>query len=144
LQPPFIYTNIQEFGVFAKSLVHGNITLADFTSQGLKDAATPDVAARTSYRLDDAVKGAVVNIMLNDGRRLEARIETPLGHHTRPVPMEQLIEKFRDCCRHTPTPLAPDRVREPISLIEGLDQLDDMSKLPIMATGGNPKPFSVS
>lgn len=128
----------------AKSLVHGNITLADFTSQGLKDAAALDVAARTSYRLDDAVKGAVVNIKLNDGQHLEACVETPLGHHTRPVPMERLIEKFRDCCRHTLTPLAPVRVRELISLIEDLDQLDDMSKLPILATGGNPGPFSVS
>ena len=128
----------------AKSLVHGNVTLADFTSQGLKDAATLDVAARTSYRLADAVKGAVVNIKLNDGQRLEARVETPLGHHTRPVPMEQLIEKFRDCCRHALMPLAPDRVRELISLIEDLDQLDDMSKLPILLTGGNPDPFSAS
>jgi 2-methylcitrate dehydratase PrpD len=117
----------------AKSLVHGNVTLADFTSQGLKDAATLDVAARTSYRLADAIKGAVVNIMLNDGQRLEACVERPLGHQTRPVPIERLIEKFRDCCRHTLTPLAPDRVRELISLIEGLDQLDDMSKLPILA-----------
>ncbi len=128
----------------AKSLVHGNVTLADFTSQGLKDAAALDVAARTSYRLDDAVKGAVVNIKLNDGQRLEARVETPLGHHTRPVPTEQLREKFRDCCRHSLTPLTFDQVSELISLIEDLDQLDDVSKLPILTTGGNPDPFSVS
>lgn len=126
----------------AKSLVHGNVRLADFTFQGLKDVTTLEVAACTSYRLDDAVKGAVVNIKLNDGQRLEGRVETPLGHPARPVPMEQLIEKFRDCCRHTLKPLTPDRVRELISLIESLDQLDDVRKLAILATGSNP--FSVS
>jgi 2-methylcitrate dehydratase PrpD len=121
----------------AKSLVHGNVTLADFSFEGLQDAATLEVAARLSYHLDDAVKGAVVNIKLNDGRSLEARVNTPLGHRTRSVPMEKLIEKFRDCCRHTLMPLAPDRVGEIISLIENLEQLDDMIKLPILATGGN-------
>ena len=121
----------------AKSLVHGNVTLADFTLQGLKDAATLKVSACTSYRLDDAVKGAVVNIKLNDGQRLEARVETPLGHHTRPVPVEKLREKFRDCCHHTLKPLTLNRVRELISLLESLDQLDDMRKLPILATGGD-------
>lgn len=85
----------------------------------------------------DAVKGAAVNIKLSDAQRPEARVETPLGHHTRPVPVEKLREKFRDCCRHTLKPLAPNRVHELISLIESLDQLDDMRKLPILATGGD-------
>lgn len=115
----------------AKSLVHGSVTLADFTLQGLQDGLALDLAGRTSYRLDDAVKGAVVNVQLSDGQRLEARVATPLGHHTRPLPMEHLREKFRDCCRHTPAPLAGEQVRELISLIENLDQLDDMRKLPI-------------
>jgi 2-methylcitrate dehydratase PrpD len=85
----------------------------------------------------DAVKGAAVNIKLRDGQCPEARVETPLGHHTRPVPVEKLREKFRDCCRHTLKPLAPNRVHELISLIESLDQLNDMRKLPILATGGD-------
>jgi 2-methylcitrate dehydratase PrpD len=119
----------------AKSLVHGNVTLADFTLEGLKDAATLEVSERTSYRLNDAVPGAVINIALNDGQRLEARIETPLGDPERPVPMEQLREKFRDCCRHTMNPLPPNRVGELVSLVESLDRLDDMRKLPMLVTG---------
>jgi len=119
----------------AKSLVHGNVTLADFTLQGLKDAATLKVSACTSYRLDDAVKGAVVNVKLDNGQRLEARVKTPLGDPARPVPMEQLIEKFRDCCRHTINPLAPDRVRELVALVENLEQLDEMRKFPLLTTG---------
>jgi len=119
----------------AKSLVHGNVTLADFTFQGLKDAATLALGACTSYRLDDAVKGAVVNVKLDNGQRLEARVKTPLGDPARPVPMEQLIEKFRDCCRHTINPLAPDRVRELVALVENLEQLDEMRKFPLLTTG---------
>ena len=84
----------------AKSLVHGNVTLADFTLEGLKDAAALAVSARTSYRLDDAVKGAAVNIKLSDGR-FEARVETPLGHHTRPVPVEKLRKSFAIAPSHT-------------------------------------------
>jgi 2-methylcitrate dehydratase PrpD len=118
----------------AKSLVHGNVTLADFTLQGLKDAPTLEVSERTSYLLDDAVKGAVVNVALNDGRRLEARVETPLGDPTRPVPMKQQREKFRDCCRHTIKPLPSNRVGELVSLVENLDQLDEMRKFPPLTT----------
>jgi 2-methylcitrate dehydratase PrpD len=118
----------------AKSLVHGNVILADFTYEGLKDAAALAVSARTSYRLDDAVKGAVVNVRLNDGQHVEARIETPLGDPGRPMPMEQLIEKFRDCCRHAVKPFSANRVRELISLVEDLEQVDDVRQLPILAT----------
>ncbi|MBM4261901.1 MAG: MmgE/PrpD family protein [Deltaproteobacteria bacterium] len=119
----------------AKALVHGDVTLADFTPRGLRDAATLELAARTAHRLDDAVKGAVVNVNLSDGQRLEARVETALGHRSRPVPTEQLREKFRDCCRHTIQPLSRDRVDELIALIESLEQLEDMGRLSMLASG---------
>lgn len=54
----------------------------------LFDGRVAAVRPRSVARLHDAVKGAAVNIKLNDGERREARVETPLGHHTRPVPVE--------------------------------------------------------
>jgi len=120
----------------AKALVGGDVTLADFSPQGLNDAAVSAIAGRTSCRLDDGVSGAVVEVRMGDGRRLEAHVETPLGHPSRPVSHERLVEKFRDCCGHGAQRLTADHVERLIALIDDLDRLDDIARLVALAGGG--------
>ena len=120
----------------AKALVGGDVILADFSAEGLKDGAVSAIAERTSCRLDDGVSGAVVKVAMADGQRLEAGVETPLGHHSRPVSHERLVEKFRDCCGHGAQRLTTDGVQRLIALIDDLDRLDDIARLAALASGG--------
>lgn len=104
----------------AKALVHGKLTLGDFTELGMRDDATDALAQRTTYRLDPAVDGGVVTVTLTDGRRLEVAVGCPLGDATRPMTQAQLEAKFRDCCSYAS--LAPAKIE---ALIEAVNTLDD-------------------
>ena len=95
----------------AKALVHGTVTLADLTEQGLRDGAAIAVAERVVYRPDDQLIGGAVTVTHGGGRRLVAHIERPLGDRGRPVDDGQLAAKFRECCRHAATPLPAERVQ---------------------------------
>ena len=119
----------------AVALVRGDVTLGDIAAEGLVDATVLALAARTKHRLDDAVDGAVVRVELVDGTQREAHIEAPLGSHTRPIPPERLAEKFRDCCGHASTALSSDAVEGLISLIDALEELDDIGRLVALASG---------
>jgi len=120
----------------AKSLVHGNVKLKDFTSQGLRDAAALAVAERVTCRLDDDVKGAIVSVRTADGRMHRAEVETPLGHKRRPVSRERLVEKFRDCCRHAARPMTSEAVESIVALVDGLADLADVRRIVTLAGGG--------
>jgi 2-methylcitrate dehydratase PrpD len=118
----------------AKTLVHGDISLADFAPEGLNDAAAIAVAERTTYRLEKNLEGGIVTVKTPDGQCLEARGAAPGG---RPVSQGQITKKFRDCCRHSVAPLPPDRIESLIAMIGELDALDDVRNLATLASGGN-------
>jgi 2-methylcitrate dehydratase PrpD len=119
----------------AKALVHGDVRLGDVTSAGLQDKAAIAVAQRTTCRFDDALKGAIVNIVMRDGRRHQAGVERPLGHRTRPISYERLVEKFRDCCSHALVRLASRDLERLIAVIDQLDRLDDVRTITALASG---------
>jgi 2-methylcitrate dehydratase PrpD len=113
----------------AKSLVHGNVTLRDFTFGGLRDRAALAVAECTVCRFDQSAPGAVVKVRTTGGADYQAAIEVPLGHKSRPVSRERLVEKFRDCCRHAAQPMRPDSIEDVIACIDNLSDLDDVRRI---------------
>jgi 2-methylcitrate dehydratase PrpD len=119
----------------AKTLAHGDIGLADFTIDGLNDPIAHAVADRFSYRLDESMKGGSVRIETRGGEHIEKHIPVPLGHPTRPISDERLRDKFRDCCKHSATPLGSHDVERLIAMIDALETLDDISRLTSLATG---------
>jgi 2-methylcitrate dehydratase PrpD len=119
----------------AKALVGGEVKLVDFTAAGLKDEAAVAVAEKVSYRLDDVSKAAVVAVKMLDGGLLQAQIETPLGHRSRPLPFHTLVEKFRDCCSHAAHRLRRDQIENLITAVEALDTLQDVGAIMTLANG---------
>ena len=113
----------------AKSLVHGTVKPADFTVEGLQDAAALAVAERTICRLDDSVTGAIVRVVDADGQMHQADVHTPLGHKSRPVSRAVLVEKFRDCCSHAAQRMKPGSIDEIIARIDDLAALDDVGQI---------------
>ena len=120
----------------AKALTHGDVKLKDVTAAGLQDKVAIAIAEHTSCRYDDTIKGAIVNVEMRDGQRHQARVETPLGHRTRPISHERLVEKFRDCCSHASERLPAHDVDRLVALIDDLERLDDIRKIAVLANGG--------
>ncbi len=114
--------------VTAKALVHGGVSLRDFTAEGLADEPSLQVADRITYRLDDSVRGGIVKVTTTDGRELVAAIGAPLGDASRPLTDERLEAKFRDCCSYAPS-IAPAQAERMIAFVRNLDRAEDVSRL---------------
>jgi 2-methylcitrate dehydratase PrpD len=117
----------------AKVLTQGELTLHDFTPQGLQDETTLAVTGRTSVSFDETMRGGCVRVRTPDGRVLEAQVETPLGHPSRPMSEQQLVRKFTDCCRHAAIPLPASDVDRLVETVFGLERLDDVARLADLA-----------
>jgi len=119
----------------AKTLAHGALGLADFTTAGLNDARARAIADKLTYRLDDAMRGGAVIVETRGKSRIEKHIPIALGHPSRPIPDERMRDKFRDCCKHAATPIDARNVERLMDMIDHLEELDDMGRLTALASG---------
>jgi 2-methylcitrate dehydratase PrpD len=112
------------FGV-AKTLVNGNVTLADFTPRGLEQAEVLALAAVTDYVLDE---NPGIEVTLRSGQVLKASV----GGKRRPLGYGELAAKFRDCAQYAARPVA---VEEVIERIANLENEADVGLLPALLGG---------
>jgi 2-methylcitrate dehydratase PrpD len=119
----------------AAALAHSDVSLQTFTAEGIRASDCVDLAARTSVRFDEAVKGATISVETKAGDWIDASVETPLGSRSRPISDERLSGKFRDCCRRSIVPLSDGHVDRLIAMIRELETLDDVTKLTSLAGG---------
>ncbi|MSQ70384.1 MAG: hypothetical protein EXR27_03700 [Betaproteobacteria bacterium] len=122
------------FGV-AKTLANGNVSLADFTPQGLAQPEALALAAvMDSFPDERTDDGAAVEVTLHDGRvfRADAGSDAPV------LGFDQLVEKFRDCARHAAMPVRPGALDQVIAHIADLENIADVSLLPALLSGRAP------
>ena len=117
----------------------GNVTLRDYTEEGLNDPAVLAMAQKVSYRLDTAAAPPVggysslsrptVELRLRDGRVVSSRPDGVPGDPRHPVSHDLLEAKFRDCVSFSATPVPEQDVAQAIALIDDLENLDDVTRL---------------
>ncbi len=123
----------------AVMMVKGNVTLSDYTDEGLRDARVLAMADKVSYRADkdaalpaggnSTVSRPTVEIRLKGGRVVSHRARGVPGDPQHPVTRQMLEAKFRDCVSFAATPLAPDRVERAIEMIRDLEHVSDVSEI---------------
>src|SRR5204863_1637718 len=101
----------------AVMMVRGNVSLRDYTEEGLRDAAVLAMADRVGYRADpdaalpiggqSALSRPTVEIRTPDGRVLSCTPEGVPGHPAHPVSGDRLEAKSRDCVSFGYRPLIP-------------------------------------
>ncbi len=116
----------------AKALINGEVTLADFTPEGM---AQPDVLRLAqlmehSYDASLEQRNGIMEVFLSDGSHLVQRVDVPLGQPDNPLSDEQLATKFRDCASHSRLPIPPQVVEQVVEMVLHLERLPDVSALP--------------
>jgi 2-methylcitrate dehydratase PrpD len=119
--------------------VKGDVTLRDYTQEGLNDPAVLAMADRVSYRpAGQPVTGkggsadvsrTSVEIVTRDGRRLEHRAPSVPGDPKNPVSWERLEAKFRDCVSFSAKPVAAAKVDRAVEAIRQLDAMADATEV---------------
>ena len=120
-------------------MAKGNVTLRDYTEEGLRDPQVLALADRIVYRPgtpgplpaggDSGVSRPAVEIRLKDGRVLSRTAAGVPGDPRNPVNRELLEAKFRDCVSFAAQPLAASEVERALGLIAELEHLSDVTEV---------------
>jgi len=123
----------------AAALSDGAVTLRSFTDEAVARPAVKQLTVRVKVTEDgpppDAPLGgsALVSALFGDRDPMHSpRAEVPRGDPQNPLSWEQLAAKFADCAGLL---LPADGVERAISLIDGLDELEDVRDLMVVVAG---------
>ncbi len=116
--------------VVALSLVRGRVTLDEFDRDVLADADILELARRISpqrnpdWGAEHSTRGAL-SLTLRDGRILSGAVERVLGSPQAPIPTEDLIDKFINCCSHAAVPIRAGHASAIAAEIMAIDESPD-------------------
>jgi 2-methylcitrate dehydratase PrpD len=121
----------------ATALTDGCVQLRHFSEASLHRADILALAQRVDAFIDPAIERdwgrnispAELQIEMNDGATHRLRVDTPLGHPSRPMSAADFDAKAADCFRAAARPLREDSHRQLHSLIDALETLDDVRAL---------------
>lgn len=117
----------------AVMMVKGNVTLQDYTQEGLRAPDVLAMADRVSYRPvgagEQRSKFPEVEVRTRDGRVLRCKAESLPGDPRHPASWDMLQAKFRDCVSFSARPVAESQVSEAIGMIKELEQLPDATDI---------------
>jgi 2-methylcitrate dehydratase PrpD len=119
--------------IVAKAIANGRVELDDFQAEGRSQAEALAIAARIDHvlRRDLArplgLEPGLVSLMLKDGRELNMRVDTPLGHPSRPLSAEGTVAKFRANARFAAKSLEPSRVNALVERAMTLEKVADVA-----------------
>lgn len=118
-------------------IVKGNVTLRDYTEEGLRDPAVLAMADRVTYRPDPGAKLEVggysslsrptVEIRTVDGQTYACRPDGVPGDPNHPADDAMLEAKFRDCLSFSAVDVPAANVDRAIDAIAHLEELTDVS-----------------
>jgi 2-methylcitrate dehydratase PrpD len=123
----------------AVMMAKGNVTLRDYTQEGLSDPQVLAMADRVSYRPGtqpvtgkggsaDITKTSV-EIVTRDGSKLEHRPAGVPGDPRNPVSWEALERKFRDCVSFSAKPVPAGNIDTAAERIRSLEILTDATEI---------------
>ena len=119
--------------VIAVALADGRVTKASFAPDRVADPALRPLMARVAVAEDPEItrtwraKPAYEFVVsLCDGRSRRIRVDHPRGHFNRPLDDQDFDDKF---LANSTVALSPDTALELLSLLRGIDELEDLSPL---------------
>ena len=119
----------------ALSLAKGQMNIADFTSEALKDPVVLRLARKvipvpdSSYNWTSKLPDGKVEVVMRDGRRIERLGSRVPGSAERPMTWEELCQKFSDCARAAAVPLSADNIARTHKLTKELESCSDVTVL---------------
>ena len=123
----------------AVMMLKGNVTLLDYTEEGLRAPAVLAMADKVSYRAESAFPDVVggssavsrptVEIRTRDGRTHARKAGSVPGDPKQPVKREFLEAKFRDCVAFSARPIPRARVDRAVELIWNLEHAPDATEI---------------
>jgi 2-methylcitrate dehydratase PrpD len=125
--------------VTAVALLYGAVTVDDFIIDTIKRPEVLKMAQKIGTILDKSmdrhgVGPSRVTITMTDGKSYTEHVEHCLGSVERPMTLDDVARKFRECAASALKPLKKDRVEKIIDMVNRLETLEDAADI-IRAVG---------
>ncbi len=119
--------------ITATALLEGEVWLHHYEPDRIRDPRVLSLLKRTEVKIDpeidklypEAIPNRVV-VRLRDGKVVESRVDSPLGHPRRPMSWKDVESKFR---RLVSPYMTKERVETVIQLVKSLENIDDVYEL---------------
>lgn len=124
----------------AAAVRYGELGIGQFTKEARRDPELLGISARVSAVADpdltklaeSGMMPAILEITTRDGRLLRARVDSAKGGPGRPLPQQELLDKFERLSRLV---CDEEAIKTCERMVLGLEKVDDVSQL-IMACAG--------
>jgi len=110
--------------IVAVAAVKRNVTLADFTPEALKQPEVLEMAEKVT-----AIGPVIAEIKCKDGKSYSKRVDFPNGHPQKPISMDELKAKFRDCASYSVKPLTAREIDRVIEMVTNLEEVPNVSQI---------------
>ena len=121
-------------------MARGNVTLHDYTDEGLRDPAALAMADKVSYRpvpgakmerggSSGSIGNVAVEIKTKDGRLLVSQPDSVPGGPNQRVGWDVVEAKFRDCVSFAAKPIAANNIDRAVALVRDLENQEDVTEL---------------
>jgi 2-methylcitrate dehydratase PrpD len=125
----------------AATLVHGRLSLDEFTDDKLRSEEILSLASRVKTILNAEldhwpldVKPQRLEIITRDGKSYSERVDYPKGNPKNPVTSAELVESFRAMADYSVKPLAQTKIDDAIDFVLGLEKVGDVSHIARLLT----------
>jgi 2-methylcitrate dehydratase PrpD len=120
------------FGV-AKALTNRELTLADFTPEGLSQPGVLRLADRVEYVIDSSLgNSSIVEVSTAGGQVYAGRADSARGRSSDPLTYAEVVDKFMDCTERVVDPLpraTREQLVEQINHLESVEAVDELVAL---------------
>jgi 2-methylcitrate dehydratase PrpD len=120
--------------VVAVAILSGRITVDDFTEAAIKRPEVLRLAQKITTNLDESfdrhgVGPSSLTITMVDGATYKEHVEFCLGSVERPMSLDDIARKFRECAPGAVKPLKKAAIEKVIKLVGRLEELDDATEI---------------
>lgn len=117
----------------ARAILDRMVTIAQFKEEKLSDPAAVDLSKRVNFikhyeinRIYPRKFPSIVEIVTDDGRKLEVRVDSPKGSEENPMTWEEVQEKFKlQAC----DVIGEEKANTIIDIVMHLEDIKDVSEL---------------
>jgi 2-methylcitrate dehydratase PrpD len=116
--------------VVAASLLAPKVSLEQFTDEKVRDTKARALMEKVKVTVRPEIKGdpppAIVRIRLKGGQEHTKRVDIATGNPEKPMSLDQIIDKFRNCAE---TMIAPRNIDASIDKVLHFERLKIISDL---------------
>jgi len=121
--------------VIASAILHRKVKVETQTGEALRNMQTLEMARRIVGKLNiefnsnQIVEPVIIEIKTKGGQVYSKRVDIAYGSPKNPMSFEDVIRKFKECCRYSVKPLSQESLDKVVQMVRRLEDITDVNQI---------------